>query len=267
MKTAIFGRTLLSTKTLLLSLTAAMLALQLIVSYTYESFAGITGQMLESMPPEFAAFMKVQSGIPLGNDPNAYLTLGYYHPVFLVLGSAVAITVAAQALAGEIDRGTILYLLARPLHRWQVVLSKGAVLLPVTVIVTTGAVAGTALGTALSGVEIDIWRFVLAGINAWATFTAIGGVTLLCSALAGSAGQAASWAIAFALTSFFIDFLADLWEPIRKVEPLSLFHHYDPTKVVASGSLSANDMAFLLGLALVATILAILAFSRRDIRV
>jgi len=267
MKVLIFTTTLLGSKTLLLALAGGMIALQALVSYTYESFSGVTGQMFADLPREFAALIKVQSGLPLGNDPNAYLTLGYYHPIFLVLGSAAAISIGSQALAGEVDRGTILYLLARPLHRWQVVVSKGAVILPATALVAAGAMAGTTLGTMLIGVDIETRRFVLAAINAWALFIAIGAIALLCSTLANSTGQAAGWAITFAMISFFVDFLADLWEPIRRVEPLSIFNHYDPSQVVATGSLPADDLAFLLGLAVFATMLAVFIFSRRDLRV
>ncbi|MSQ14792.1 MAG: hypothetical protein EXR50_02890 [Dehalococcoidia bacterium] len=266
MRVLIFSTALLGARTLLVPVTVGMLALQALVSYTYKSFSGISEELFANLPREFSAFIKVQGGAPFGNA-NTYLTLGYYHPLFLVLGSAAAITLGAQALAGEVDRGTILYLLARPIPRWQVVLSKGAIILPATALPTAGAVAGTLLGTALIRVDTEIWRFVLAAINAWALFSAIGAVALLCSAFSSSSGQAAGLASFFTIISFFIDFLADLWEPAQKIQPFSIFAHYDPSHVVATGTLPGNDLVILVGVTVWATLLAVFIFSRRDLRV
>src|SRR2546428_264166 len=51
---------------------------------------------------------EMQPGVALSGFADHYVSLGWYHPLFLVLGCAVAITLGARSLAGEIDRGTIL---------------------------------------------------------------------------------------------------------------------------------------------------------------
>lgn len=265
MRLPILAATLKSAYTLLLALGAGMLAFQLLIASTYKQFGDLTTALFQQLPREWMALLKMQPGMSLGGDANSYLALGYYHPLFLILGSAIAITLGARALAGEIDRGTILYLLARPVPRWQVVASKALALLPATGLVAAGAVAGTALGSRLMGIEVDLTRFVLAGLNAWGLFAAIGAIALLASSLGRSTGEAAGWAGGFAIISFFVDFLADLWEPARTVEPLSIFDYYTPSEVIHTAQLPGVDLAVLIVVGVAAVVLAMICFSRRDI--
>src|ERR1700733_11890926 len=51
------------------------------------------------------------------------LSIGYVHPLMLVLFSIWAIGRAAGAIAGEIDRGTMELLLAQPVARWRLILA------------------------------------------------------------------------------------------------------------------------------------------------
>lgn len=265
MQPLIFANTLRGARVLLASLCAGMLLLQVVISATYSQFSGVLAQMMQQLPPEMAAFMKLQPGAPFAADAYGYLALGYYHPMFLVLGSTLAITLGARAIAGEIDRGTILYLLARPIPRWQVVVSKALSLVPATVAIAAVAVAGTAVGSALTGIQVDAARFALAGINAWALFLALGGVALLLSTVTSSTGAAAGWAGAFALVSFVVDFLADLWDPVRAIEWASVFNLYDPSSIITTGQLNWGPVVILLAVACVAVVVGALRFERRDI--
>ena len=265
MRPRIFGYTIREARTLLLATVLGMIALEAIVASTYKDFGGMASSVLEQLPREWAALLKLQPGLPLGGNVSSYLALGYYHPLFLILGSVTAITLGARSLAGEIDRQTILYLLACPLPRWHMVVSKALALIPVTLLVSLGAVTGTCIGVTLAGIEADLSHIAVNGINAWALFLAIGGIALLASSAAHSTGQAAGWVTGFVLISFFVDFLSDLWEPIRTLEPFSLFDHYDPSETIASGRLDVTDVTLLLGVALAAVVAAVLVFSRRDI--
>lgn len=257
--------TLRGAAVLLGALAAGMCALQVLISATFQGFGSATAQLLRELPREFAAFVKLQPGLIPAGDVNGYLSLGFYHPLFLVMGSAATVTLGAQALAGEIDRGTILYLLARPLPRWRVVLSKGLALPAAAAVVAGAALLGLGAGRLLFGLESDVAVFGLVAANAWLLFLALGSVALLGSAAASSTGQAAGWATTFTLVSFVVDFLADLWEPARSLEPLSVFTYYDPSAVIASKQLPPGDLAFLLAVTVLSTLLAIGVFSRRDV--
>lgn len=265
MNPLIFVVALKDARTLLAALAFGMAALQLLIGSTYQAFGEVTSEVMQQMPRELAALMKMQPGAPLGADPNAYVSLGWSHPLFLVLGCAVAITLGAGSLAGEIDRGTILYLLARPIPRWSLVVTRALILVPTTGVVAAAALAGTGLAGWVLGTGVEAERFGLVAANAWALFLGIGAVALLASALSRTAGQAGGIAIAFTLVSFFVDFLADLWEPVRRLEPISVFTHYSPSEVLATRTLPLGDVAVLCGLAITATVLAALIFSRRDI--
>jgi ABC-2 type transport system permease protein len=173
---------------------------------------------------------------------------------------------ASDAIAGDIERGTILFVLSRPVSRGALLLGKTAEIVLSLGLVVAGSVGGTALGITLVdlGEAINLWPFVLIGLNAYALFLALAGVTLIISALSNSAAAVAGWATAFALLAFTADFLAGL-PVINLLGILSPFRFYDPQTIVASGNLPLVNTFVLLLTFLVGFIVAGLLFQRRDI--
>ena len=87
----IFSVTLKDARVLLAALAIAMAALQMLIGSTYQAFHDVASQVVEQMPRELAALIKMQPGVALSGSADHYVSLGWYHPLFLVLGCAVAI--------------------------------------------------------------------------------------------------------------------------------------------------------------------------------
>src|SRR5205814_8559122 len=58
-------------------------------------------------------------------SPSGFLAIGYGHPFFFLILSAWTVRVSCGALAGEIGRGTMDLLAARPIARWVHVVAAG----------------------------------------------------------------------------------------------------------------------------------------------
>ncbi len=265
----IFGKALARGWVAVLAFAGGMFLFEFITVVTYPSIGG-TGtvrNIFETLGPDMQRLLKLVPNLQVGFGPRNYLAFGYFHPVFLGLGSAFAVSRASDAIAGDVERGTILFVLSRPVARSVLLLGKAAELALSLLVVVGGAVAGTAFGVAITdlGEPIALWPFVVIGFNAYCLFLALAGVALIISALNSSAARVAGWATAFALAAFVADFLSVL-PLVSFLGFFSPFRYYDPQAIVGNGGmLPWLPLGWLLGVALVSFYLALLLFQRRDI--
>jgi ABC-2 type transport system permease protein len=76
---------------------------------------------LALLPPVLAFLYTISDSRVL---PETFLVRAYTNFVFVVVTPVTALVFAAAALGSELEDGTIVYLLLKPLPRWQIVVSK-----------------------------------------------------------------------------------------------------------------------------------------------
>ncbi len=252
----------------MLSFAAGMALFEFITAVTFPSIGG-TGTVrtvFESLGPDMQRLLKIAPNLQVGFSPRNYLAFGYFHPVFLGLGSAFVVSRASDAVAGDIERGTILFTLSRPLSRGSLLFGKWAELALSLFLVVAGAVLGTFSGVALVnlGEPIPMLPFVYIGLNAYALFLALGGVALILSAVSSAAAQVAGWATAFALLAFTADFLSSI--PVVSVLGfISPFRFYDPQAIMSGGEIPTLRLVVWVGVAGLGYLVDLFLFERRDI--
>src|SRR5262245_26510768 len=180
---------------------------------------GFFSGLVALLPPDLSSFINEQ--VPLGS-PRGVIALGYLHPFFLALCSAWVIRVGAGALGGEIGRGTMDILAARPIPRWAMVAAASLAIAGGLAIITAAAWMTSAIGLRLRPLGVtggEVWQLP---VMAWLLFVAWGGVTLAISASRREAGPVIAWASGLIATSFVLEFLTRVWEPIAWMRKLSL---------------------------------------------
>jgi ABC-2 type transport system permease protein len=226
----------------------------------------LTG-LLEIVPPAFLSLFNVTPEFLGGSGLKGYLSLGFSHPVYHLLSGATVIWFACRGLAGEMERGSIQIGLSRPMSRLQVYLARVLGVITVTVLVAiagpAGMIAGIFIGSPAG--DVDYLNFIVQGVACALLVACIGGATLLISASASRMGQAVGWAIALLVISYVIDYFADLWSALEPIEPFSVFDYYSPPDAMVSGEVPVMNVAVLLSIAVIGTVLGCLVFARRDL--
>jgi len=251
----------------LIALAVAAGLFQYIVAASYPAIGGAAAveSVVQTFPPGLRRLLKLAPNLQAGFGLRDYLALGFFHPVFLGFGCALIVGRASDALAGEIERGSIYLLLSRPVPRWALVVGKLLELVISAGIVAWVSWLGLALGvwtTALSeGVALD--RYALIALMAWLLFAALGTGALIISSWSTRTGLAVGLGSAWTLISFLLDVLPAVAEsPLALLNP---WHHYDPQQLVATGILPALGISVLLTWIVVGTSVAIVVFARRDL--
>ncbi len=163
----------------LLALLAGIAVFEFVQPVVIASFGGAPGlnAILRSVPPAMQAFVRTRPEFQALSGLAGYLSLGYTHPLYLVLAGAAVISFVARSLAGEMDRGTIQIALSRPISRQVVYTSRviGAAIICIllALIGPAGMVAGLLYARPEGVFPYD--SLLLEALNGLALFWAIAG--------------------------------------------------------------------------------------------
>ncbi len=220
--------------------------------------------VLASFPPMIQAFLENQ--FFGGFTSRGLLAFGWNHPVAHAAGTAVAVLLAARAIAGEIESGTLELHLSQPLSRAGYFAACVAFGLASLLLVTLLGVAGTSAGTRFFGLEcFSTGQMARLGLAFFALQASWFGLTLALSAFRREAGPVVSVAFVVALLSYFADVIGRLWSKAAFVLPWSLHHHYSPQAILVQGGATGGDLAVLALVAVAGLAIAGARFGTRDL--
>lgn len=194
-------------------------------------------------------------------------TLGYVHPVLLVICSAYLLTECSRTLVGEIDRGSADVLLSLPIARGNIYLSVTAVWVAVCTIICF--VPGTGLWLATRFIDlfepVDATQFFQLAPNFFLLLLAIGSITMLMSSFMIRRGFVIASVVAYIVASFLLNYLTTFWDGIRPLANLGLLQHYQPLVQIQEARWPITDMAILAAIATAAWTTGFFLYTRRDV--
>ncbi len=209
--------------------------------------------------------------------PGDMMSISYVHPLTLTILCMWALGRAANAIAGEIDRGTMELLLAQPIRRTQIILAHLAVDTIVFPCLCAAMWSGTYFGTLWMGLQdlehgsIDPARFLPALLCVSGLLFSVSGVTMGISSLGRSRARVWGTAISLFLGMFLVNVLGQMWEDwLGWLRPFTIFYHYRPQGLIKNVDWLADGaiwfhLGVLLGVGVLGYLFAWLSFSRRDL--
>ncbi len=226
-----------------------------------EQMAGLAGlesmAIYQAMGVEFATFEGYLSSTVIGFIP---ILLGVY-----------AVMAGTSTLAGEEEEGTLELLLTTRLARWQIVTVKALALALVTTLIVAITGLGNVLGLRLIAGQIstpvtgvDVFVVVLSALPlVWALMM----IAFFFGALLPSRRLALIAGFLVLAASYFGENLGSLVTSVERLKPISLFSYFDSTAAVFADGIAPGNVAVLLAVALIAFLLALVSFERRDVTV
>jgi ABC-2 type transport system permease protein len=188
-----------------------------------------------------------------------------------ILLAIYAVIDGTGTLAGEEDNGRLELIIALPIPRWQIVTVKAiAHAVALVLILLTVAIATTVVFLSIKSqvettlVALDVFWSVL---YAWPLVMAFGMISLFLGTFSPRRRIGALIATVVVIVSYFGSNLAGQVAALSSLEPLFLYTYLDATAGLFETGPRASDLLTLLGVALVAFLLAVVFFGRRDITV
>lgn len=198
-------------------------------------------------------------------SPVGYMNSQLYFITLPILFIILGVTLANSLIGKEESHGTIELLLARPISRIRLLGAKA-----VGGLAVLGVISGiTALVTILSAQAADMGlstgHLLLATAGCVAFAAAFGAITFMLLAASVTTRRMAFFAaIALSLGGYLITSLAGMVDWLEWPAKVLPYHYYD-TNALLNGHLPLGFVLYVGGMYLVALVVSILGFRRRDI--
>ena len=179
--------------------------------------------------------------------------------------AAVAIVSAVGSTAGEEEQGILGLTLSHPIERSHLILAKAAAVLAMVLVIAAGTFAGLVAGVALGGGGVSTGHLGALSLHLALFGCAIGALALALAAVTGRRTLASGGAAGFAILAFLVNGFAPLVDGISWLKYLSPFYYYAGNDPIGHG-VDAAHLAVLLAASVVLTVIAVVGFTRRDLR-
>ena len=215
--------------------------------------------------PTFKAFI---GDIASFGTFGGFMSAEVFSYMGIVLGAYVAFLTASFA-AGEIEQKASELMLSLPVSRVHVILSRFAAILPIVLALVVAILLAIFLGAKYIGEGVDIVRFGYGMAFTAAFLLAVGGGSMLLSALMSNGRNAAFASIGVLLAMFLVENIGSMVTTIDWARELSLFHYAKVSNFISDPSAQVNwaNCGILLAAAVVFLALAVVVYQRRDINV
>ncbi len=239
-----------------------------VLTWVLPTILGDIEQVFKTIPiikPLITALL----GVNPDSQFSAQMTQAFLwvHPTVLSILWAHEIMYCTRSPAGEIDRGTIDFLLGLPVSRWKLHCAE-----------TTGwLISGIAIiGIGILGHIFIAQRFaadmqpslqvvLMILCNLLSMYVAVGAMAMLVSAMSDHRNRAMGVVFAVLLVSFLLNFLAQFWKPAQPWARLSVLEYYRPAEIIQAGAMPWQNIAVLLTTGLTCWIVAAVVLQRRSI--
>jgi len=226
--------------------------------------SGILKEVTKAAPALLQGLLTEQ--VFYGMTTRGILAFGWNHPMALALGAAVAIVLAARAVAGEIENGTMELLLSQPIARQSYLFAHILFALLCLAVLSCFGALGTYLGQKYYGLALFESRPLRQlALNFFLLNAAWYGVALVLSVFARESGRVTGAAFLLALLSYVVQMLGKMWPAAGLLLPYSIYNYYAPAEILIQEASTAKALA-VLGSVLVCSLgFSLWRFQRRDI--
>lgn len=237
----------------------AAMAYILILFFPAMDALGELDQLLAEFP-QLAGFLGDVASL---TTLEGYVTsqLLAFMPVIL---SIYGILAAVSMVTGEVDTGTIYFLMAHPVSRERVIVQKYLALVLSIVVICLLMGIGLWLGGITIGEGLPFANWMLAAINVIPITLFYSSLAFLLACALRSRGIAIAIATALAVVGFILNGLAPLVEGLNDYRELTIYYLFTASKPL-TGEVRLDHVGILLVLSLLCAVLGVYLFSRRDI--
>ncbi|AUG75786.1 ABC transporter permease [Kitasatospora sp. MMS16-BH015] len=218
-------------------------------------------------PGAFKAFSGSTGDVSIASYPGL-LGAGLVHPFWIALQLTAVASLAAAAVAADVEQGTIELLVTRPVTRRRLLAERTAALLLVSLVLNAAATAVIAVGVGSSArlhAAVPLSGVFAAGLLGFAFTLALTGPALAVSAVGRRRAQVVGVTIALGAVGFAVNFAALAWSKAAPLRFVSPFHYYVPGDALAHGAVPWGSFAVLVGVGLAGLVTAFLLLERRDL--
>lgn len=264
----IFNRTIRDGKLgLLIYIVAAVIFLWMYVALfpSIKEKSANFNQILDAYPKDMMKAFNIEISELSFNNLQSFLSMEYFSMVWPIMAIALVVSLAASALAGEIEKGTIVFLLSQPISRLSLFWAKYLAGLFSLAIFIVGSILVTIPLAAIYSIDFVAKNYLIVSALAFFFGAAIFSIGFFFSALFSEKGRVAFLTVGLVLVMYVLNVIANLKESLADLKYGSFFYYFDFKSAVVDGKINAESLWVFGAVIIVFALLAAVIFKKRDI--
>lgn len=264
MSWTILRATFLQRRTSIMWYTVSLVAYSWLMTWFYPQIGGGQyAELIESMPAEMLAIF--------GGTEVDFATLGGYFQteylglMWMLIVASALIIFASKAFAGEIGAGTMEFVLAQPVSRVRLAVTRVvAIVLYILVLAAASFVPIVVFGPTYD-INLSAETFWLLLAFGCLFMLAVGGLAMLLSSVFRDGGRAGGIAAGVMGVFWVADLVSNVSEAAEVLDPINIVTYWQPGKII-NGDAVAPEAWWIYGIiGVVSLVVAVIVFSRRDV--
>ncbi len=228
---------------------------------TFKDQAAELEKSFESLPD---AALQLFGGSADFFSPVGFLNSQIFFIMLPLLLGILAINLGSNLIAREEQDHTIEALLARPISRTTLLLSKATAGLIIVTVVSVVALLTTIIVGEIVDLDVPAMYVVAATFACFVLALSFGTIAFLLSAIGRARSLSVGLATTIALGGYIITSLAGTVSWLKTPSYFFPFHYYQSESILR-GTFHWSDMAVLTAIVIVGMILSVVFFRRRDL--
>lgn len=268
MNLAIIKRFLHDRRVSLIVYCVAALAFALMYTSLFPSLKSQMGsydEIMKSFPKGFLEAMGIEQ-LNIGNF-ESYFSAEYLSLIWPILAVVISISYAGRALAGSIETGSIGLELSQPISRFELYWSKYVAGVMALTIYTVVSILGVIPMAKLFDASITLEHWLMLTGVAWLFIITVFSLAFAVSAFFSDRSKVYGLVAGTLLLMYVARVIAGLQEKVDWLRLISFFYYYDGPGILAKGTVMRNGLLVFVGVSVVACVLGVLWWQRRDISV
>ena len=194
-----------------------------------------------------------------------FLAMEHYSIIFPLMLFFFLISIAGGALAGEIDKGTIENILAKPISRLKLFFSRYFAGIAALLVFAAANVFSAIPLAHLHNVDYTgknfLYVYAISLLFGWAIFS----IAYMFSAMFSEKSKVYMFSGGLFLLMYVANIASTLIEKLENLQYVSFFYYYDYNKAIIDASIDWLPITVFAGTAIVCTIIGALKYHKRDI--
>lgn len=182
-----------------------------------------------------------------------------------IVAIILIISIGSPSIAGEVDDGTLEVLLAQPLSRLKIFISKYLGGLVIIFLFVFLSIFSTIPFAILHNVDYQVKSYLFISIIGFLFSLAIYSSTFMLSSISSTRGRPSSIISGMLLLMYAINIIVSFRESAEKLKYLSFFYYYDYKAAMIDFKIGLLNIMVFVMFSIVCTVVGSVAFTKRDI--
>ena len=230
------------------------------VFYTTFGSSDVINQQFQNLPPALKSIAGLQGDF---NTVPGYYGSQIFGKTMPMIAAVLGIMLGIS-LANEEEEGTLQTLLAAPISRTKVYVSKWMAPVLIFALLMVGLCVGLGISLWQQGLSLDVVKVIQATANVWIFLIFFLSLTYAVAAIFGKRSIAIAVSSILAVSGYFLNAMAAGVEALKPYDKLSVYYYYGSENVLIKG-LNYTHAGILVAASIVLLVVGGIVFARRNI--